>query len=234
MKAVTNWRYWYRVDTVPSCFRSVYELATTALGIIQYQILHNFVKATSVVTVERANPAQENTYCIYAVWHSEVYAFLTSMGNVQDLAIINHPYWYMRPTHVSLKLLGVKEIFLGSTGHGGKEAVDQLAARLAAGGRSTFINPDGPNGPSGLIRKGIFHLALKSGLPIIPVRIEASNHFRLSGWDQKLIPLPFGRIKVRILEHIYVTSGDFTEANARLATMLGPPLTGNSDFLDNE
>ena len=225
MKAVaTSWRYWYRVDTVPLWFRPLYEVAANSLGIIQYNVLHKFVKATSVVTFEGLNPLEKNMNCIYAVWHSEIYAFLTSMGPFQDLAIINHPYWYMKPTHVSLKLLGVKEIFLGSTGHGGKDAVNQLAARLTAGGRSTFITPDGPDGPPGLLKKGILHLALKSGLPIVPVRIEASNHIRLSGWDQKLIPLPFGRISIRMSEPIYVTSADFSAVIPLLVTQLGSPI----------
>jgi lysophospholipid acyltransferase (LPLAT)-like uncharacterized protein len=57
---------------------------------------------------------------------------------------MQHPTWYMKPSHVMLRFIGVKKITLGSSGYSGKEAADQLVEYLKKG-YSTVILPDGPS-----------------------------------------------------------------------------------------
>jgi hypothetical protein len=38
--------------------------------------------------------------------------------------------------------------------------------------------------------------AQRTGVPIIPVRVDASRSWRLKSWDRFLIPKPFARIDV--------------------------------------
>jgi hypothetical protein len=37
-----------------------------------------------------------------------------------------HPSWYMKPINVCMRLVGIDRIILGSTGHGGRAAAEQL------------------------------------------------------------------------------------------------------------
>lgn len=87
------------------------------------------------------------------------------------------------------------ELVLGSTGHRGRQAADQVLARLRAGA-STTVAPDGPDGPARHLRKGVLHLSAKSGVPIVPVRFHCSRRVLLPGWDRQVLPLPFCRITV--------------------------------------
>ena len=223
----SSWLEWYRVDNVPLPLRPLYFTITHLFGNIQYYVIHKLVNCTSSIAISGSNPMLPKTPCIYAVWHSEVYAFFSSFERFPDMAILNHPYWYMKPTHIAMQKLGIKEIYLGSSGSGGMEALNQLAERLQKGDRSSFINPDGPSGPVGSVKKGILILAFKSGLPIVPVRIRSSSHhIRIhSSWDRKMIPLPFGKIHVTFSDPIWVSSEtEFAEVKLKLEGALGPPL----------
>jgi lysophospholipid acyltransferase (LPLAT)-like uncharacterized protein len=132
---------------------------------------------------------------------------------------MNHPAWFMKPIHVLIKLVGVKGLVLGSTGHGGQEAADQLAAYLKQG-YSTLITPDGPHGPPRVLKKGVLHLALQSEVPIVPLRIKTPYCLTLPTWDRKRFPLPSSRIQVIYGEPISVTEQNFEEAGRKLDTAL--------------
>ena len=42
-------------------------------------------------------------------------------------------------------------------------------------GYSTVIMPDGPNGPSQVIKNGVLHMSQQSGVPIVPVKYTVSK-----------------------------------------------------------
>ena len=124
------------------------------------------------------------------------------------------PAWFMKTLHVLIKCIGVKHIELGSTGHGGRDAADKVVEYLKAG-YSTHINPDGPRGPVHKVKKGVLHMAQKSGKPIIPLRIETPTCWTIKNtWDQKRIPLPFSKIRVIYGKPIFVQ--EVNEASERL------------------
>jgi lysophospholipid acyltransferase (LPLAT)-like uncharacterized protein len=135
-------------------------------------------------------------------------------------AWMQHPLWYMKPIHVFLRLIGVKKLVLGSTGHDGRQAADELAEHLRAG-YSTVLLPDGPAGPPRVLRRGILHLAVVSKVPIVPLRVTASRAISLGTWDHKQWPLPFSRLRIQVGGPIAVTEDSFTQAEHDLCQALG-------------
>jgi lysophospholipid acyltransferase (LPLAT)-like uncharacterized protein len=134
---------------------------------------------------------------------------------------MQHPAAYMKPVHVALHLMGIG-VILGSGGEEGRQAADLLEESVREG-FSTAISPDGPRGPSGLLKKGVLHIALKSGVPILPVRLATSRGIVLPSWDKKLVPLPFSTIRVFIEEPLTVTEGNLEEvAEVLTERMTGP------------
>ncbi len=68
---------------------------------------------------------------------------------------------------------------------------------LGGAGWSPIVTPDGPFGPYRVVKPGALIVARASGLPIQPWAIEARPLLRLPGrWDNHVIPLPFGRLRV--------------------------------------
>ena len=111
---------------------------------------------------------------------------------------------------------------MGSTGHGGREAADEIVDHLKEG-YSTVVFPDAPRGPPFELKDGVLHMSLRSGVPIVSVRFRLSRYVKLKGWDRKRLPMPFGRIRVEFREPIQVTEENFDEARERLVEALAIP-----------
>ncbi len=135
-------------------------------------------------------------------------------------AWMQHPAWYTKPVAVLLNLIGVQRLVLGSTGHGGRQAADELVTYLKDG-YSTVIAPDGPKGPARTLKKGVLHMALQSGVPIVPLRVAATRCLRWRSWDRKMQPLPFSTIKVVVGSPIVVTTSTFEASFEALTSALG-------------
>ncbi len=88
-------------------------------------------------------------------------------------------------------------------------------------GYSTFVTPDGPNGPPRTLKKGVLHMAVQSSVPILPVRISANRFYRTASWDRKMHPLPFSIIHVAVGTPIAVTTSTFDESIEALTDALG-------------
>ena len=71
----------------------------------------------------------------------------------------------MKPIHLILRFAGIKKIILGSSRFSGRKAADELEEYLKEG-YSTVILPDGPSGPSFVPKLGVFHISLKSKIPL--------------------------------------------------------------------
>ncbi len=133
---------------------------------------------------------------------------------------MQHPSWYMKSIHVLIRLMGVKRIILGSTGHSGREAADQLVEYLRKG-YSTVLLPDGPHGPPLLLKGGILHVSLQSQVPIVPMQFRASRFFTSSTWDRKQWPIPFSTIRVQFGNPVQVTKDNFDEMHDEITKALG-------------
>ena len=102
-----------------------------------------------------------------------------------------------------VKWMSVKELAYGSSGNKGKAALERVLHQLR-NGYSTMINPDGPAGPTKKLKPGVLIMAKETGVPIIPITMDASPKWVINTWDRKKMPLPFSKITVQFHEPIYI------------------------------
>ena len=185
------------------------------------------LRLTVAVRVTGAQHLSADSNYIFCQWHES--GPLSFQGWIPRLpaylrqrphAWMQHPAWYTKPVGVFLSMIGVQRFVLGSTGHGGRRAANELVTHLR-NGYSTVIAPDGPRGPARTLNKGVLHMALQSGVPIVPMRISATRCFRSRSWDRKMQPLPFSTIHVVVGSPMVVTENTFEEIFEALSHALG-------------
>jgi 1-acyl-sn-glycerol-3-phosphate acyltransferase len=95
---------------------------------------------------------------------------------------------------------------------GGREAMKSLgqaASRIAAG-TSVVIFPEGtrsPDGRLGTFKPGVMHLAVKAGVPVVPVAIDGTHHILPKG---RLLPRS-GAVTVHVGEPVEVGEYSFRQ-----------------------
>jgi hypothetical protein len=92
----------------------------------------------------------------------------------------------------------------GSSGHGGRDALDAMIAALGDGRTSAGVIVDGPRGPARVAKPGAVLLARATGLPIVPGTWSARRVVRFRSWDRTMVPLPFTRIVFAFSESLLV------------------------------
>ena len=152
------------------------------------------LRATIKIEITGRENLGEHSNYVFCHWHIFVPLSLVTVvpgiPNVLDRAShawMQHPSWYMKPIHVLIRLLGVKKIILGSTGHSGREAADRLVEHLERG-YPTVLLPDGPSGPPFVLKKGILHITMQSGVPIVAIQFSASRFIELKTWIGRKFP----------------------------------------------
>jgi len=206
----------YRVDQVPALWRPAWLVWSWVLGVSWWSVVR-LLHATCRVRVQGMPAGEAFIYCL---WHRDWPVwFIAFARSHHRQAFLQHPAAYMKPVHIGLELMGIR-ILLASSGEEARRASAALVELLEEGW-STVISPDGPAGPPQVLKKGVLHIALDSGVPVIPVRLTAKPAVRLPTWDRKLLPLPFARIAVTFGEPIHVTAETFEAAQQRLSEALG-------------
>lgn len=81
----------------------------------------------------------------------------------------------------------------GSSKKGGSAALREML-KLLKSGSDLGITPDGPKGPSEIVKPGIAEVARLSGKYIIPTTFSAKPCIRATSWDRFMIPLPFSKV----------------------------------------
>ncbi len=209
----------YRVDNIPLSLKPPFWLYGYVLGFLLYVFIM-LMRVTCRIRFE-GEGSLRNHPAILCCWHENVPScFVVSHRFPQPLALLNHPAWYMKPIHIMIRLLGVKRLVLGSTGHHGKEAASQVASFLNQG-YSTVIMPDGPYGPPKELKKGALHMAVQSNVPLVGVQFGLSKAYVLRSWDRKRFPYPLSQITVSYSQPIYVRSDNLEEKARELAEALG-------------
>jgi lysophospholipid acyltransferase (LPLAT)-like uncharacterized protein len=210
----------YRVDTVPLPLRPFYLAVAWACGLALY-LYYVACRLTSRISIEGPGNRDLSQHAIFCVWHESWWSYSVVFVRYRSPhATFSHPAAYMKPVHVALRLMGLKPLLLGSSGEEGRRAADELA-RLVQQGSSTTISPDGPYGPPKILKKGVLHVALKSGVPVVPLTIAASRYILWPSWDCKKFPLPFSRIRVTVHRPITVNWKNFEEAGRLIVEALG-------------
>ena len=209
----------YDVDSVPAVLLPFFYLLTygcAAVCLVYAVIVHY----TSKIVFEGEKHLASHPNYIFCHWHTYIILYFAVFIRHHSHAWMQHPLWFMKVSHLFLRFIGVEKIILGSTGHHGHEAANLLVESLK-NGYSTVLLPDGPGGPAFVAKKGVLHIALQSGIPILPIRFQTARVIQLKTWDKKKWPLPFCTIRVLYLEPIEVTENTFEQAHHKLREALG-------------
>ena len=210
-----------RVDNVPFYLKPFFLLYAYLVGSLVYAgcfLLHYLCR----IRFEGKEHLQGRSNFIFCLWHNNVFPYFIAFPHHDAPHIwMNHPAWTMKPIHVIIRLSGVKGLVLGSAGQEGQEAVAKLVQYLRQG-YSTMVLPDGPAGPPKVLKKGVLHMAMQSGVPIIPMRIVTPHRILLKKtWEGKRCPFPFSLVRVIYEKPIQVTEENFNDSAERLAVALG-------------
>ena len=88
-------------------------------------------------------------------------------------------------------------------------------------GKSAYLNPDGPYGPSGVPKPGLAFLASRSGAAVLPMGLYTPNRVQLKRWDRYSLPFPFSRITLLFGEPLTIAPNEDTgAAGERIATAI--------------
>jgi len=130
---------------------------------------------------------------------------------------LTFPLWYMYPVHIMKRIIGIKELAYGASGHDGQKALALVIQRLTEGW-STFLTPDGPKGPLKELKNGVLVMSLKTGTPIIPMSFEVAGNWRINSWDKKRYPPFFSTLKIIYGAPVIVTPENFEAMKVWIAS----------------
>ena len=197
----------YHVNEVPVILKPIFYFYGYGIPFFAFIYLL-IVRLTSKIVFIGEDRLEERSNYIFCFWHTFIFLYFTVFLRTRLHVWMQHPTWYMKPSHVMLRFIGVKRIVLGSSGNSGKEAADQLVEYLKKG-YSTVLLPDGPSGPPFQMKKGTLHISLQSNVPVVPMRFQTTKLFEISYWDRRKWPLPFSTITVEYGEPIQITKDNF-------------------------
>ncbi len=201
----------YRVDNIPWLYKPVFWIFGYGLGTLCYILILLFHVTCRIEFKGLENIAPLPNY-ILASWHHNNTPYFYVFTRHKKSVWMNHPAWFMKGMHVLIRLVGIEKLILGSTENNGKQASDEVVEYLK-NGWSTFINPDGPNGPPGRLKKGVLHMSMQSGVPIVPVKFETPFCITFKKtWDSKRFPVPFSKIIVIYKKPVLVTTENFQDS----------------------
>jgi lysophospholipid acyltransferase (LPLAT)-like uncharacterized protein len=209
------------VDNVPLWLRPFHNVFSYSLACFLFA-LSRLIYFTSTVEIIGREQIEGSSNHIYCYWHVFSPLALSSFFRPRRHVWMQHPGWLNKHMHVVVRMFGVEKVVLGSTGHGGRAAADEITEYLKQG-YSTVVFPDAPRGPKYVLKDGVLHMSLKSGVPIAPIRFFVSKYIELKGWDRKRFPYPFTTIRAEFDHPIQVTKENFEEARERLREALGVP-----------
>jgi lysophospholipid acyltransferase (LPLAT)-like uncharacterized protein len=191
--------------------------AVAATGI---DALLGATRATCSITVDRPELLARGPH-VYAYWHSmAMTAFLVMFELPGPFTALCHPAWYLRQWEILARRHRWR-IVMGSTGHAGRAASERIIDDVRDG-CSTIVCPDGPAGPPRVAKRGVFHIAARSGAPIVPLVFELDRPVTLPTWDRMQLPLPGSRVVVRVGEPIAVRPDDVGASEGLLRDALAP------------
>ncbi|VAW35501.1 hypothetical protein MNBD_CHLOROFLEXI01-2946 [hydrothermal vent metagenome] len=163
---------------------------------------------------------------IFAAWHGMTMMLVGFFANQYDLSrlvLLLPDDWRGEALVVFANKLGVTPFPINLKGDASMATARRLAqlVRQIKAGRDAYITPDGPDGPSYVIKSGLTYIAKKANATILPVGAYARRGYRAPRWDRYVMPYPFSKISVQIGEPMQVEKGeDLTAVNTTLAHQL--------------
>jgi lysophospholipid acyltransferase (LPLAT)-like uncharacterized protein len=197
-----------RVDTVPFYLKPFFWIYGYGAGLLMYFYVYLIYITTRINYIGTPLP---KTPAIFCIWHQDLIPYFEVFNHVERQVWMNHPAWYMKPVHVMMYLTGISHICLGSTGNGGKDALDRVVEYIKQG-YSTTIASDGPAGPAHVLKPGVLWMSRDAGVPVVPLRFICTPSSRAMGWDSKVIPGLFTTITLEVGKPIYVNESNIDES----------------------
>jgi lysophospholipid acyltransferase (LPLAT)-like uncharacterized protein len=197
-----------RVDTVPFYLKPFFWIYGYGAGLLMYFYVYLIYITTRINYIGTPLP---KTPAIFCIWHQDLIPYFAVFNHVERQVWMNHPAWYMKPVHVMMYLTGISHICLGSTGNGGKDALDRVVEYIKQG-YSTTIASDGPAGPAHVLKPGVLWMSRDAGVPVVPLRFICTPSSRAMGWDSKVIPGLFTTITLEVGKPIYVNESNIDES----------------------
>jgi lysophospholipid acyltransferase (LPLAT)-like uncharacterized protein len=163
---------------------------------------------------------------IFSAWHGMtmmLVSFFTNEYDLSRLGLIVPDDWRGGALVEFAKRLGVATFPMNLKGDASMAAARQLAklVRQVKVGLDAYITPDGPDGPSHVIKPGISYIAQKADATILPLGAYARHGFRVPRWDRYVLPYPFSKIAVQFGEPIVVgEDADLTAVSTHLTDQL--------------
>ncbi len=130
---------------------------------------------------------------IVLVWHGKMLAPIYVFRNFQIVAMVSE-HGDGEIIAQTILRLGYKTI-RGSSTRGGQRAFREMLKALKRGEHSTIL-PDGPTGPSQVMKLGAILLAQRSGALLLPVTFSAQKPIIMNSWDGFTMWWPFSRVAV--------------------------------------
>jgi lipopolysaccharide heptosyltransferase II len=113
-----------------------------------------------------------------------------------------------------LNSLGYRTV-RGSSSRGGERALVEMIRYVKKGASAAFA-VDGPKGPLYEVKPGAVYLALKAGVPLIPVASCSKKKFVFEkAWDKYEFPVPFSKAAVIYGKPLSVKEGDDVAAKCK-------------------
>ncbi len=148
--------------------------------------------AINVVDKRHVEPIWERRGpVIYAVWHGRILMLPYLFGRTHRVHVLASRHRDGELVARFVRTFGFEAV-RGSTTRGGSVGLRRLA-RLLRAGAEVAMAPDGPLGPRYVAQPGVVALAGITGSPIVPLTFSAHPAWRLSSWDEFMIPKPFSR-----------------------------------------
>ncbi len=178
-----------------NCFhRFLWKLYTSLISLIVYIIGFSWsihcAGETQWIRRNKKRPV------IFAFWHGELFPLIFNYRRRQARVLVSESKDGELVARV-IERMGFT-LARGSSSRHGVRGILRLLHSLQEENNDWGITPDGPKGPRHEVQPGIVFLALKTGRPIIPIRLAAKNAIYLHSWDRFMIPLPFAHIQINI------------------------------------
>ena len=154
---------------------------------------------------------------IFSAWHGMTMMLVGFFANRYDLSrigLILPDDWRGGALVEFADRLGVQTFPMNLKEEASMATARQLAklVRQIKGGLDAYITPDGPEGPSYIMKPGITYIAQKADATILPLGAYARHGYRVPRWDRYVLPYPFSRISVQIGAPMFVGKNDDREA----------------------
>ena len=137
---------------------------------------------------ERGRPS------VFAFWHSKI-LLLYFIFQHRGICILVSKSRDGDIAHRLLRLAGFRTV-RGSSSKGGTAGILLLKRHLNMG-IDVGITPDGPKGPPGVAKDGVFFLERFGKL--YGLNVKVNKFWKLPTWDGMIIPRPFARIEIHVI-----------------------------------